>query len=305
MSEEKMIAITGITGHTGRLFLKVLESHSFKGKLRCLVRSSSNTEVLDKSSLNIDKIIGSNDDMNSLLRLTEVCEGKRIDVLLHIYNIRHSLNILKAAKINHIPRVVLIHTTGVYSKYKIASGEYKEIENKIDEFLKTTTEMDVTILRPTMIFGDMCDHNIHKFIKMVDKLPIMPEINHGSGRIQPVNARDLANAYYAVINANHLPQLRYDLSGERSVTLHELFDLIGNELGKKVYHLSFPMWFGCVVARFVKLASLGKLDYVEKVLRMGENRDYNHDAATKDFAYKPEPFDVGLTREIKEYKRIG
>ena len=42
---------------------------------------------------------------------------------------------------------------------------------------------------------------------------------------------------------------------------------------------------------------------VEKVLRMGEDRDYAHDAATRDFGYQPEPFDTGLKREIDEYIR--
>lgn len=53
----------------------------------------------------------------------------------------------------------------------------------------------------------------------------------------------------------------------------------------------------------MKLLSLGRIDLVEKVLRMGEDRDYGHDAATRDFAYNPEPFDIGLKREIDEYLR--
>lgn len=57
----------------------------------------------------------------------------------------------------------------------------------------------VTILRPTMIYGDLCDSNMSKFIKMIDKFRIMPAINGGRSLIQPVNARDLGKAFYTVL----------------------------------------------------------------------------------------------------------
>jgi len=63
------------------------------------------------------------------------------------------------------------------------------------------------------------------------------------------------------------------------------------------------MWLGAFGARCVKTLSIGRVDLVEKVLRMGEDRDYGHDAATHDFDYDPEPFDIGLKREIDEYLR--
>ena len=292
-----IIAVTGITGHTGRFFLKELEDNHFDGTVRCLVRKTSRTELLDKSPLKVEKVIGVNTDYKTLLELT-----KGADVIMHIYSIRHSLNVLKAAIENKVPRVVMVHTTGVYSKYKMASGEYKQIEAEINRILEEN-QLDVTILRPTMIFGDMCDHNIHKFIRMVDKLPFMPEIDSGSGKISPVNARDLGKAYYTVCMINNLPEVYYDLSGEQSLTLHELFDLIGNYLGKNVHHISCPMKLGVWGARGLKVASAGKVDFVEKVLRMGEHRDYGHEQATRDFAYSPEPFADGLRREVEEYKK--
>ncbi len=292
-----ILAVTGITGHTGRFFLKELETHSFQGVVRCLVRASSDTSMLDKSSLCIEKIVGDNTDYQSLLQLT-----KDADAVMHIFSIHQSVLILRAAIENNVPRVIMVHTTGVYSKYKMASGEYARIESEIDTILETA-DTDVTILRPTMIFGDMCDHNISKFIRMVDRYPVMPEIDRGIGKIRPVNARDLAKAYYTVCMTSRLPELRYDLSGERTLTLHELFCLIGGYLGKKVHHFSCPMWLGSFGARLVRTATIGKVDVVEKVLRMGEDRDYGHDAATRDFGYEPEEFNTGLKREVEEYKR--
>ena len=50
---------------------------------------------------------------------------------------------------------------------------------------------------------------------------------------------------------------------------------------------------------------LGKKDYVEKVLRLGEDRSFPHEAASRDFGYEPEPFETGLKREVEEYLAHG
>lgn len=293
-----MIAVTGITGHTGAYFLQELIKHHFSDTIRCLVRATSDTQQLDKSGLKFEKIVGSLEDQ---MTIDELVNG--VSAIVHITNIRYSLEIVKAANHAGVPRIVLVHTTGIYSKYKIASDEYKHIEGQLAQYLNS--DMDITIIRPTMIFGDLCDHNIHKFIKMVDKLPIMPEINHGTCLLQPVNARDLGRVYYHVLCCSNLPERFYDVSGERAVSMHELFDLIGEYLGKRVSHLSVPLGLGTFFAHCLKIISFGKVNYIERILRMGENRNYEHVKATQDFNYKPEPFNVGLKREVQAYIAVN
>ena len=296
---DKTIAVTGITGHTGRFFLQELIKNNYQGCVRCLVRETTDTSILDNSGLNISKIVGDKTRSDSLEKLIDGAE-----IVVHIANIQQSPDVVRICKKNGVERLILVHTTGIYSKYKMASAEYKEIEASVRELL-VDSSLDVTILRPTMIFGDMCDHNIHKFIRMVDKLPLMPEINHGEGRLQPVNARDLGKAYYQAMMALHLPEYDYVVSGECSITMHELFELIGLYLGKKVHFINCPMGVGVFLAKVLKTVTFGRIDYVEKVLRMGENRDYGHDAAARDFLYSTEEFKTGLAREVVVYKRLN
>lgn len=290
-----MIAVTGITGHTGSFFLGQLIEHKYSERVRCLVRETSDTAALDASGLDIEKVVGDITDANALHALLHGANA-----VLHIVNIHFSQLVIKAAVEEGVKRAVLVHTTGIYSKHKMASEEYKKIEAEISGFLRDS-HLDVTILRPTMIFGDMRDHNIHKFIQMVDRLPVMPEIEHGTGRLQPVNARDLGKACFQAISAAGLPEYDYIISGERPVSMHELFHMIGDCLGKKTRTLSCPMWLGTLMARCLKAVSFGRTDYVEKVLRMGEDRDFPHEAAFRDFGYRPEPFEIGLRREVEQY----
>ena len=185
----------------------------------------------------------------------------------------------------------------------MASAEYKAVEEDMRQYLDRG--MNITILRPTMIFGDLRDHNVSKFIRMVDKLPVMPEIDHGTGPIQPVNARDLGQAYYKAAMCERLPQLEYICSGERPLTVHELCALIGEYLGKKTRFVSFSMGFGVFLAKALKAVTFGKKDYVEKVLRLGEDRSFSHEAASRDFGYAPGSFNDGLKREVEEYMKHG
>ena len=48
-----ILAVTGITGHSGGFLLRPLLDNHFDGTLRCLVRASSNTRALDESGLQV------------------------------------------------------------------------------------------------------------------------------------------------------------------------------------------------------------------------------------------------------------
>lgn len=291
-----MLLVTGITGHTGRYFLQELIEHKYDGNIRCVVRKNSDTSMLDNSGLKIEKVVG---DLNDKDFINECMKG--IDTVFHIVNIRYSLDIIEAAIRNNVRRAILVHTTGIFSKFRIASEEYKIIENKLQEIINNA-EIKITILRPTMIYGDLCDRNMSKFIKMVDTLRIFPVIDGGKGLIQPVNARDLGKAYYSVLmmdSDNAKPE--YIVSGEKPITMIDAFKLISDNLGKKTTFISFPLWFGVFLARTLKILTFGKVDYIERVQRMSEDRSFPHDDAKKDFEYSPESFEVGIAREVKQY----
>jgi len=290
--------VTGITGHTGRYFLQELIDHKYEGPIRCIVRESSDTSMLDNSGLNIEKVYG---DLNNNEFVRKAVNG--VDNIMHIYNIHHSPMIVQAAIENNVKRAILVHTTGIYSNFKYASQGYKDVEEKVSELIaKPNCPTRVTIVRPTMIYGDLCDSNMSKFIKMIDRLRIMPVINGGKSLIQPVNARDLGKAFYTVLmSPEKTAGKAYDLSGERPLQMIEVFKMISDNLNKKTTFVSVPLGFGVVLAQIVKVLTLGKIDYVERVQRMGEDRSYPHAEAKKDFNYNPMSFEDGIKIEVNQY----
>ncbi|KXH86912.1 nucleoside-diphosphate sugar epimerase [Sporosarcina sp. HYO08] len=156
-------------------------------------------------------------------------------------------------------------------------------------------------LRPTMIYGYINDSNMIVFIKMVDRLRLFPIIDQGKNLLQPVNGRDLGKAYYQVLKKSNIVSGDYILSGESPISMKELFRLISQILGKNTTFISIPLALGVFMARFLKVITLGKVDYIERVQRMGEDRSFPHESAAKDFGYRPMSLSEGLKIEIKEY----
>lgn len=296
----EILLVSGITGHTGSYFLDELVKNRYDRKIRCIIREDSNTKKIDNSGLDIEKVIGSLEDKEFLGEIMNDAE-----TMLHIYNIHHSVEIVKLAlnPKSNIKRLILVHTTGIYSKFKVASENYRNIELEISELLEATTKkISLTILRPTMIYGDFKDKNVSEFIKMVDKLPVMPIVNGGKNLIQPVHASDLGTAYYQVLtNQKLMSGKAYDLSGERPIQMKSFLTLISNELNKKIIFIPVPLYAAVTASKIVKFASFNKFDYVEKVQRMSEDRSFSHDEAIKDFSYNPIFLDVGIKNEVSKY----
>ncbi len=293
-----MLLVTGITGFTGSYFLQELIDNNYEGPIRCVVRETSDTQSLDTSGLNIKKVVGNLNDQNFIEKAMA-----DVDTVMHIYNIHHSPNVVQASIKNNVKRVILIHTTGIYSQFKYASEGYKNIEKRVSELTKDAKcSTRVTILRPTMIYGNMSDKNISKFIKMVDKFRIMPVIDGGKSLLQPVNVRDLGKAFFiALLSVEGSEERAYDLSGEKPIKLIDVLRLISKELNKKTLFISVPLSIGVIIARTIKTLTLGKINYIEQVQRMGEDRSYSHDNATRDFGYNPMTFEEGVQIEVKEY----
>lgn len=299
-TEKKLLATTGLTGKSGIVFARLLAESPLAEQyaVRVAVRLSSKTEALRAALPGAELCVGSLEDEAYLRELT-----RGADVVFHIAGIGKSVPLVQAALENGVRRVVLVHTTGIYSKYKAAGEYYREIDKKVTDLCRSSGA-GLTILRPTMIYGTVRDGNIIQFIKMVDKFSPMPVVNHADYLLQPVHAEDLGRAYYGVLS--HLEETagkNYILSGRDPVKLIDLFRIIAGELGVKRRFVSVPFPIAYAGSWVMYLLSLTKIDMREKVQRLCEDRTYPHEEAVRDFGYNPMPFVEGLRREVQDYLR--
>lgn len=295
----KMTAVlTGITGKTGIYTIERLmeRKEELSGcRLRAVVRSREKAALLMESGLPIELFYGSIDDESFF---SGVLSGA--DTLLHIVGIHTSLRVIPLAIKAGVRRIVAVHTTGVYSKYKSASAEYIRIDKEIARMCRESG-VQLTILRPTMIYGGLDDENVVKFISMMDKLPVMPVVSGARFALQPVHRRDLGRAYADVLLSEATIGKDYVLSGKEPVLLRDMLSIIARFLNKPARFISVPYWIAIAGAWGLYLISLTKIDYREKVQRLVEPRAFPHDEATRDFGYSPVGFEQGVGREVVDY----
>ena len=294
------VLITGLTGRSGKYFGDLLIREQYPNVI-ALVRSARKFEALYGDQTVLRCVEGDTQDEALLER---VFLENQISTVFHISGIKQTPAILNAAlRAGCVKRLVLVHTTGIYSKFKAASEEYLRIEAEMKEKL-CGTDVDVTVLRPTMIYGSLDDHNISVFIRMVDKLRVFPLVKSGRYELQPVNQADLGRAYYQVLMEPEATANRnYNLSGNDVIYLRDMLAMVSELLGKKTLFVPVPYWIAYSGAWGLYLLSFTKVDFRERVQRLVEPRAYSNADARRDFGYDPIPFADGLAKEIELYIR--
>lgn len=291
------LLITGANGHSGKLFLEnlTLSKKNLYEEIHIIVRNDDLDNFIRKSELNIVKHKG---DLTDIQFLTDVTQN--IDTILHIAGIQMSEKLVRVAIENNVNWIIAVHTTGRYSQFKMASEEYINIE---DNLLTLRDKINITLLRPTMIYGSSRDRNMYKLVKFIDKSPVFPIFGNGKNLMQPVTATDLAIAYQQVLdNSEVCKNQNYNLSGKYPIKYKELIKTVASKMNKKIILLPIPIklsYYAVLVGnRIVPKFPLNE----EQVLRMKEDKDFTHLNAQKDFGYSPMSFDEGIENEVNEYK---
>jgi nucleoside-diphosphate-sugar epimerase len=301
-----MLYVTGITGHSGKWFLRRLELERYQGKIRCVMRSSQEGapekyKLFDKCSLDIEFVVGSIEEENFLI---DSMTGA--DTVVHIAGITHSLKIVDAALRNQVGWVILVHTTGRFSKYKSASEVYINIEDEIID-KKVFSEngeriLNYTVLRPTMIYGSSGDRNMYRLIGYLKKHRVFPLFGDGQNLMQPVHARDLGNAYFDVLmNPDKTMNKEYDLSGKSPITYLNIIKIIRSYLGSNINIIHLPISLSIFAAKVYNALFKNAIITVEQVMRMQEDKAFSHKEAAHDFGYDPVSFEEGIKEEVEEY----
>ena len=295
-----MLYITGLTGHSGKWLLKRLEKEKYPETVRVVMRQSkeadpSKYEIFEHSPLKLEFSVG---DLTDPSFLEKSLAG--VDTLIHIASIHHSALLMNAAVKKQVRRAILVHTTGRFSKFKSASAEYIEIE---DAILTLRDQIDITVLRPTMIYGSSGDRNMYRLITYLARHRFFPLFGNGSNLMQPVHARDLGNAYYDVLmNPDKTRNKEYDLSGKEPITYRNIILTISRELNRKILLVPVPFQLSLLAAKLYNFLFRSRaIISVEQVLRMREDKAFSHEAAARDFGYNPLSFEEGIREEVQEF----
>ncbi len=304
-----MLYITGITGHSGTWFLRRLSAEGYQGKIRCVMREPKKAAphkytIFENSCLDIEFAIG---DLRDEAFLMESLKG--VDTIVHTAGISHSHKLIDVAIKNNVDWAILVHTTGRFSKYKSASSEYINIEDRVmnqchQANIDGMNTLNLTILRPTMIYGSSKDRNMYRLVEYLSKHKLFPMFGNGGNLMQPVHARDLGNAYYDILMQPNVTKNReYNLSGKFAISYAELIGIVASTLKKNIILIRLPLSFSIFAAKIYNALFKNAIITVEQVMRMQEDKAFSHDDAAKDFGFNPISFEDGIKEEVDEYLR--
>ena len=139
----------------------------------------------------------------------------------------------------------LIHISGLGAD-PVSPSPYVRARG-IGETLVKDAFDDVTILRPSVIFGPG-DSLLHTLARMTRQSPIMPLFGTGSTRLQPVFVGNVAEACVRVLADPSTRGRVYELGGPRIYTYRELVRLVRDRVAGRAFMVPCPFLVWDVLA---------------------------------------------------------
>jgi uncharacterized protein YbjT (DUF2867 family) len=150
-----------------------------------------------------------------------------------------ALHVARQAKQAGVERLVHISglgaDTGSPSPYVRARGR--------GEILVRETFVEVTILRPSVIFGPE-DAFLNKLAAMARQTPVLPLFGTGATQLQPVFVGDVAEACVRAVDDQATAGQVFELGGPRVYNYKALLQLVLNRIGRKrlLVPVPFLVW---------------------------------------------------------------
>jgi nucleoside-diphosphate-sugar epimerase len=286
-----MLLVTGITGLTGKFLYQEIQKSFHQQRVRYFLHKGSDPTWMHGE----DIVYG---DLSNIGDIEEAMEG--VQWVLHLAPRGQLIPIVEACKRRGVGRLYYINSTGVYSKFK--SSTHFDITN--EKHLKKS-DLIYTIIRPSMIYGNHQDRNIHLLTKLIDRFKIFPIIGKGQGLMHPIYAKDLAKVIVTALQREEITRFKsYDVAGKYPLPYKQLLETIANALGKRRIFIHIPYTFAKWVGKLGDRIPNRLISY-EKVLRLEEDKNFDYSDAKRDLDFDPLSFEEAIGDEIEALKIVG
>ncbi len=273
-----MILITGAKGVVGQPLIKRLATSS--SAYKSVSRSDGAHVKWDMST----------QDVSDIAEQLSGCEQ-----LIHCAPIWVLPTHLTALAELGVRRIVVFSSTSVISKQDSSDsteqGLVKQLSDSERSLRKTSEQsgVDLTILRPSMIYGYGLDQNVMKIANFVGKFGVMALAGRGQGLRQPVHSDDLVAAALSSLDEPQAVGNVYNLAGAETITYRKMVERIFIGLNKRVVIVSIPVPIYRLGLRMAALLT-GFSFTSEMANRMNEDLNYDSSAAITDIGYQPQRF---------------
>lgn len=288
-----MILVTGATGFLGRHLIKKLEEKKISYK--ALVR---NKEISHKNY-----IYGNLLDKESLEKATHL-----VDIIIHLaavideenknlfrVNLTGTKNLIELAEKEKIKQFIFISSSLV--SFENLENDYIKSKKQAEEILKNSN-LNWTILRPTLIYGSGDKKNLSMILNFIRKSPVVP-IFSGSLYLQPVFVNDVVQAILASLNNKRAYKKIYNIGGPSLLTLAKIEEQIIKKINKPKFKLYVPFFMIEILLKIKKFLPKTFQKKLSTLNRLKQLSFLRYDEVRRDLDFKPIDFNSGLDLIIK------
>lgn len=283
------ILVTGGCGFTGSYVIHELIKNGHQ--VTCFIRRTTNREILKN-----ENVAWRTGDLSDIESLTSALKG--MDALVNVASIGfgHAPFIVQAAQKARIKRVLFFSTTAIFTTLNAPSKRIRLDAEK----LICNSDLEYTIVRPTMIFGSSRDRNMCRLIRYIHKWPAIWVVGSGNCLQQPVYVKDLATAVANALDSAFTIRKCYNLPGKTPLSFEMIIKTISKIMQKniRIFHLpSSPIVTILMMLEFLRVPKPIKL---EQILRLNEDKAFDYKPAFSDFGYDSKDFKEAIAIEIEQ-----
>lgn len=246
------VAVFGGTGFVGGYLVDALLSAGHGPVL--LVRAGSEDKVRRADSVRL--VTG---DLSDLAAIEDVLsdadaviynvgilrEEPRKGITFERLQYRGAVRVIEAARRAGVPRLLLMSANGVH----VPGTPYQETKYRAEEFARCSG-MDVTIFRPSVIFGD--PRGTYEFATQLHREMVSPPVpgigfhngwspREGEIRMSPVHVEDVARAFVAALGDPSTIGKTYVLGGPESLSWSGMLERVAEATGSRKLILPMPI----------------------------------------------------------------
>lgn len=274
-----IVAVTGAGGLTGGAVVAELAARGVR--VRAIVRAAGRVHEAFET------------------RVADLCDpgaAERAlagaDVLIHVAGITLGPVLARLPALARARRVVVVSSAAVRSRHRASAALYRAGEDAL-----RAVRPDVTVVRPTMIYGSVRDRNVHHAIAFARRFRVLPLFGDGTARLQPIHYADVAAAVAALAEVGE-PGTTIEAGGGAPVTLEDAARAIFAALGLRPRLMRLPLGPSAAVAMALERRRDGRI--AERILRFAEDRTVDNAMLLAATGVRPRQFARGVADEVRE-----
>lgn len=246
------IAVFGGTGFVGGYLVEALLSNGHQASV--LVRPGSEYRLRGASRCDIHS--GNLDSLDAIAATLKDCDAviynvgilrefPDSDITFEKLQFGGARRVIESALEGGVSRLLLMSANGV----KVPGTPYQETKAKAEAFA-LESGLDVTVLRPSVIFGD--PRGTMEFATQLHRDMIAPPLPaagfftgllpaHGEILMSPVHAEDVAQAFVGCLDDPQTIGKTYELGGPEALSWPKILQRIASATGRRKWTIPVPI----------------------------------------------------------------